>query len=113
MPMTLGQAAAEVIRAKLDERDWNDAVLARRAGMNKSTLWRKLSVATKFDLDAFDACAIALGMDPGALMREVVAYRAMSDLPPEAQEKVRKVAAERRPRRISQTGHSGAAGGEL
>ena len=80
-PVTLSQAAAEVINGKLDDRDWDASEAARRAGVDRVKVWRMLTgVTKKMDLDTFDALAQALGMDPSALMHEVRAYqRADSD----------------------------------
>jgi len=74
--MTLGQATAEVVARKLNERGWDHAEAARRAGIDRIKVWRMLTgVTKKIDLDTFDALAGALGMDPSRLMREVTAHR--------------------------------------
>jgi len=74
--MTLGQATAEVVARKLNERGWDHAEAARRAGIDRIKVWRMLTgVTKKIDLDTFDALAGALGMDPSRLMREVTTHR--------------------------------------
>lgn len=83
-PMTLGAAAAAVIRQRLVDLDWDAAVLARRAGLPRSTVWRKLADQAKFDLDTFDRLARALGEDPATLMHEVTAHRALAMMSPDA-----------------------------
>ena len=85
-PMTLSQAAAEVIQHKLDERGWDRSEAARRAGRDRVKVWRMLTgVTKKIDLDTFDALARALGVKPSTLMREITAHRLHAQLDPETQ----------------------------
>lgn len=86
--MTLGSAAAEAIRVRMEEKGWDSGDLLRRientrrpgdVRVPKVTLWRKLNDhVDKFDLDTFDRCAIALGVAPAKLLREALAIREAS-----------------------------------
>jgi PAS domain S-box-containing protein len=42
VPASLGEAEAAYLRDVLEEHDWNRAATARRLGIHKTTLWRKM-----------------------------------------------------------------------
>lgn len=64
----LRERAAEEIRVLLARRRISAAELARRTGMKQSTMARRMTGETAFDLDDLEAIAAVLGVDVTELL---------------------------------------------
>lgn len=64
----LREVAAEEIRALLARRRMSHAELARRTGLKRSTISRRMTGETALDLDDLEAIAEVLGVEPVELL---------------------------------------------
>lgn len=69
--MNTSAAIAEVIRRELETRRMTDAELARRTGMPKATLSRKMAGASKFFAEDAEEVAAAFGWSLTYFMMQI------------------------------------------